>query len=87
MPRMSHHFVTDRPIDAVFDVVTTARFWPEWHPVPEPWIPAIVTCSMIWSPSRAGWPTSPSTPRVASRHCGTCCWDSTRTSTSISPRP
>jgi len=32
MPRMSHHFVTDRPIDAVFDVVTTARFWPEWHP-------------------------------------------------------
>ncbi len=32
MPRMSHHFVTDRPIDAVFNVVTTARFWPEWHP-------------------------------------------------------
>jgi uncharacterized protein YndB with AHSA1/START domain len=32
MPRVSHHFVTDRPIDAVFDAVTTARFWPEWHP-------------------------------------------------------
>ena len=32
MPRVSHHFVADRPIDAVFDVVTTARFWPEWHP-------------------------------------------------------
>ena len=32
MPRVSHHFVVDRPIDAVFDVVTTARFWPEWHP-------------------------------------------------------
>ena len=32
MPRVSHHFVVDRPIDTVFDVVTTARFWPEWHP-------------------------------------------------------
>jgi hypothetical protein len=32
MPRVSHHFVADRPIDAVFDVATTARFWPEWHP-------------------------------------------------------
>ena len=32
MPRVSHHFVTDRPIDAVFDIVTTARFWTGWHP-------------------------------------------------------
>ncbi len=32
MPRVSHHFVADGPVDAVFDVVTTARFWPEWHP-------------------------------------------------------
>ena len=32
MPRVSHRFVADRPIDAVFNVVTTARFWPEWHP-------------------------------------------------------
>lgn len=32
MPRVSHHFVADRPIDAVFDVVTTARYWTEWHP-------------------------------------------------------
>ncbi|HXP21281.1 MAG TPA: SRPBCC family protein [Streptosporangiaceae bacterium] len=32
MPLVSHHLVTDRPIDAVFDVVTTARFWPQWHP-------------------------------------------------------
>jgi len=32
MPRVSHHFVVDRPIDAVFDVVTTARFWTDWHP-------------------------------------------------------
>jgi uncharacterized protein YndB with AHSA1/START domain len=32
MPRVSHHFVVDRPVGAVFDVVTTARFWPEWHP-------------------------------------------------------
>ncbi len=32
MPRVSHHFVVGRPISAVFDVVTTARFWPEWHP-------------------------------------------------------
>lgn len=31
MPRVSHHFVADRPIDAVFDV-TTARHWTEWHP-------------------------------------------------------
>ena len=32
MPLVSHHFVVDRPLAAVFDVVTTARFWPEWHP-------------------------------------------------------
>ena len=32
MPRVSHHFVADRPVDAVFDVVTTARYWTEWHP-------------------------------------------------------
>lgn len=32
MPRLSHHFVTDRPIGAVFEVVTTARFWTQWHP-------------------------------------------------------
>lgn len=32
MPRVSHHFVADRPIDAVFDLVTTARYWTEWHP-------------------------------------------------------
>ena len=32
MPQVSHHFVADRPIDAVFDVVTTARYWTEWHP-------------------------------------------------------
>ena len=32
MPSVSHHFVADRPIEAVFDVVTTARFWPVWHP-------------------------------------------------------
>jgi uncharacterized protein YndB with AHSA1/START domain len=32
VPRVSHHFVADRPIEAVFDVVTTARFWTEWHP-------------------------------------------------------
>lgn len=32
MPQVSHHFVADRPIDAVFNVVTTARYWTEWHP-------------------------------------------------------
>jgi uncharacterized protein YndB with AHSA1/START domain len=32
MPRVSHHFVVDRPIEPVFAVVSTARFWPEWHP-------------------------------------------------------
>ena len=32
MPRVSHHFVVGRPIEAVFDVVTTARLWTEWHP-------------------------------------------------------
>jgi hypothetical protein len=31
MPRVSHHFVVDRPIAAVFAVVSTARYWPEWH--------------------------------------------------------
>jgi polyketide cyclase/dehydrase/lipid transport protein len=32
MPRVSHQFVVDQPIGPVFDVVTTGRFWPEWHP-------------------------------------------------------
>ena len=32
MPRLSNHFVVDRPIGAVFDVVTTVRFWTGWHP-------------------------------------------------------
>jgi hypothetical protein len=32
MPRVSHHFVVDRPIQDVFAVVSTARFWPDWHP-------------------------------------------------------
>lgn len=32
MPRVSHHVVAGRPAAAVFDVVTTARFWPSWHP-------------------------------------------------------
>jgi Polyketide cyclase / dehydrase and lipid transport len=32
MPRVSQHFVADRPIGAVFDLVTTARYWTEWHP-------------------------------------------------------
>jgi hypothetical protein len=32
MPQVSHHFVVDRPIQAVFDVVTTVGFWPQWHP-------------------------------------------------------
>jgi hypothetical protein len=32
MPRVSHHFVVDRPIQDVLAVVSTARFWPQWHP-------------------------------------------------------
>lgn len=32
MPRVSHHFVVGRPIEDVFDVISTARFWPQWHP-------------------------------------------------------
>lgn len=32
MPKVSHALVSDRPIETVFDVVTTARFWPQWHP-------------------------------------------------------
>jgi hypothetical protein len=32
MPSVSHYFVVDRPVGAVFDIVTTARFWTEWHP-------------------------------------------------------
>lgn len=32
MPRVSHHFVAGRPIQDVFAVISTARFWPQWHP-------------------------------------------------------
>jgi uncharacterized protein YndB with AHSA1/START domain len=32
MPQFSHHFIIDRPIEQVFDVATTARHWPAWHP-------------------------------------------------------
>jgi uncharacterized protein YndB with AHSA1/START domain len=32
MPTVSHTFVCDGRIEQVFDVVTTARFWPYWHP-------------------------------------------------------
>lgn len=32
MPQVSHHFAVDRPIQAVFDVVTTVGLWPQWHP-------------------------------------------------------
>lgn len=32
MPRVSHHFVVGRPIQEVFAVISTARFWPDWHP-------------------------------------------------------
>jgi uncharacterized protein YndB with AHSA1/START domain len=30
--RMSDELVCDPPIEEVFDVVTTARYWPQWHP-------------------------------------------------------
>jgi hypothetical protein len=32
MPQVSHQFVVARPVQAVFDVVTTVRLWPQWHP-------------------------------------------------------
>jgi hypothetical protein len=32
VPRVSHEVVVDRVIGAVFDVVTTASYWPQWHP-------------------------------------------------------
>jgi uncharacterized protein YndB with AHSA1/START domain len=32
MPQVSEQFIIDRPIEAVFAFVTTARFWPQWHP-------------------------------------------------------
>lgn len=32
MPRISHDLVVDRPVEAVFDLATTAKYWPEWHP-------------------------------------------------------
>lgn len=32
MPRFSHQLVIQRPIEAVFDVATTAKHWPAWHP-------------------------------------------------------
>jgi uncharacterized protein YndB with AHSA1/START domain len=30
--QLRHGFVIDRPVEAVFDLATTARYWPEWHP-------------------------------------------------------
>ena len=32
MPSFSHQAVIERPIEAVFDVATTAMYWPQWHP-------------------------------------------------------
>lgn len=32
MPSFSHQVFIERPIDAVFDMATTARHWPVWHP-------------------------------------------------------
>ena len=32
MPEFSHSFTIARPIAAVFDVATTAKYWPQWHP-------------------------------------------------------
>jgi Polyketide cyclase / dehydrase and lipid transport len=32
MSQVSHHFVVARPLQAVFDVVTTVGLWPQWHP-------------------------------------------------------
>jgi uncharacterized protein YndB with AHSA1/START domain len=32
MTRIINQIIIDRPIEAVFDLVTTARFWPQWHP-------------------------------------------------------
>lgn len=30
--RLRHEILIDRPIEAVFDVATTARHWTSWHP-------------------------------------------------------
>ena len=32
MPSVSHSFECDGPVERVFDLVTTAKFWPQWHP-------------------------------------------------------
>jgi uncharacterized protein YndB with AHSA1/START domain len=32
MPSVSDSFECVGPAEAVFDLVTTARFWPQWHP-------------------------------------------------------
>ncbi len=32
MPKFSNSFIIARPIAAVFDTATTARYWPQWHP-------------------------------------------------------
>ena len=32
MSSFSHQALIDRPIEAVFDVTTTAKHWPAWHP-------------------------------------------------------
>ncbi len=32
MPHFSHAFFIERPLERVFAVATTARYWPDWHP-------------------------------------------------------
>lgn len=32
MPHVSHTVHIARPIATVFDLATTARYWPQWHP-------------------------------------------------------
>jgi hypothetical protein len=32
MPEVSHAFIVDRPLEAVYEFIATALYWPEWHP-------------------------------------------------------
>ena len=45
---LRHAIVVDRPIEAVFDVATTARHWTTWHPA------TVRVTGQIAAPARFG---------------------------------
>ncbi|MGE3286601.1 MAG: SRPBCC family protein [Pseudonocardia sp.] len=45
---LRHAIVVDRPVEAVFDVATTTRHWPDWHPA------TVRVSGQIDAPARLG---------------------------------